>query len=89
MRYDLSPLYRATVGFDRLASLLDSASKAAGETGREGGEIGRLIARLGSAGFQAGEVEKCIDELQEPQAVAMGDLDLPARADLPPEELPE
>jgi len=27
MRYDLSPLYRATVGFDRLASLLDSANR--------------------------------------------------------------
>jgi molecular chaperone IbpA len=27
MRYDLSPLYRATVGFDRLASLLDSVNR--------------------------------------------------------------
>jgi molecular chaperone IbpA len=27
MRYDLSPLYRATVGFDRLATLLDSVSR--------------------------------------------------------------
>ena len=27
MRYDLAPLYRATVGFDRLASLLDSVSR--------------------------------------------------------------
>jgi molecular chaperone IbpA len=26
--YDLSPLYRATVGFDRLASLLDGVSRA-------------------------------------------------------------
>ena len=25
-RFDLSPLYRSTVGFDRLASLLDSVS---------------------------------------------------------------
>jgi len=28
MRYDLSPLYRATVGFDRLASLLDSVGRS-------------------------------------------------------------
>jgi len=27
MRYDLSPLYRATVGFDRLASLLDTVNR--------------------------------------------------------------
>ena len=27
MRYDLAPLYRATVGFDRLANLLDSVSR--------------------------------------------------------------
>ena len=27
MRYDLSPLYRATVGFDRLATLLDSVGR--------------------------------------------------------------
>ena len=27
MRYDLSPLYRATVGFDRLANLLDTVSR--------------------------------------------------------------
>lgn len=28
-RYDFSPLFRSTIGFDRMASLLDSAMKAA------------------------------------------------------------
>lgn len=33
MRFDLSPLYRSTIGFDRLASLLDGASGFENEAG--------------------------------------------------------
>ena len=34
-------------------------------------QIGRLVARLDAPGLDAGEVEQRVDELQQPQAVAV------------------
>jgi len=61
---DLTPLYRSSVGFDRLASLLDSSLR--GETSAGGGyppydievlDENRYAITIAVAGFERGELE--------------------------------
>ena len=48
------------------------------QLGGEGRQVGRLVARLHPPGLDAREVEQRVDELQQPQAVAMGGLETAA-----------
>ena len=53
------------------AGLFHGGLEAGGELGRELGQVGRLIVGLDPSGFDAGEVEQGVDELEQPQAVAL------------------
>ena len=48
----------------------------AGQLGGEGGEVGRLVRRPDPARLDAGEVQQRVDQPQQPQAVAVDDLEL-------------
>ncbi len=58
------------------ASLLHRGAERAGEIGGEGCEIDRLESGTHASGFDAREVEQCVDELEETLAVAMRDVEL-------------
>mgnify|MGYP003482778958 CR=1 FL=1 len=67
MRYDLSPLYRATVGFDRLAALLDSAGRGDEQVSYPPYNIEKLgednyRISMAVAGFGEGELEIIVKE---------------------------
>ena len=52
----------------------------AGQVGGEGGQVDRLVAGLHAAGLDPREVQQRVDELAQPQAVALDDLELLAGA---------
>ena len=53
---------------------LAGRAEVAGQLRGQRGQVGRLVDRPDPAGLDAGEVEQGVDQLQQPQAVAMGDL---------------
>jgi hypothetical protein len=69
---------RRTVDGEVQPGLLDCRAKHARKLGRVFRKVGRLVARLNAARLDAGEIEQRVDELQQPQAVAVDELDLPA-----------
>ena len=56
---------------------LDGRAEHARELRGHGGEIGRLVARLDAPGLDAREVEQRVDELEQAQAVAVGERQRP------------
>ena len=73
--FDLSPLYRSTVGFDRLASILDQVTSAAESQNtyppynierlaRDGQNPERLRITLAVAGFTRDQLDITIEESQ-------------------------
>jgi hypothetical protein len=63
---------RRTIDPQAEAGAVDGRTEGRGQLGGEAAEIDRLEARLGLAGFDAGEIEQRVDELQQPNAIAMG-----------------
>ena len=55
---------------------LDGRAEDAGQLGGDRGEVDRLEARLDPAGLDPGEVEQGVDQLAQPQGVAVDDLEL-------------
>ena len=53
---------------------LHGGAEIGGELGGEGGEVDRLEIRLHATGLDARKIEQRIDELEQANAVAMGDL---------------
>ena len=53
------------------AGLVHRRLKRAGEVGGVGGEVDRLVERLNPARLEAREIEQRVDELQEPQTIAI------------------
>jgi hypothetical protein len=56
------------------AGLLARGAEVAGQVRRQGGQVGRLIRRLGAARLDAGEVQEGVDELEQAESVAVGRL---------------
>ncbi len=54
---------------------IDRRAEARGELGGERREVGRLVARLDAPGLDAREVEQRVDQLEQPQAIAMRGVD--------------
>ena len=51
-----------TVYFERQTRLFNDGTEGAGEVVGEGGEVEGLIKCRGAVGFEAGEIEKSVDE---------------------------
>ncbi|MCK5551171.1 MAG: Hsp20 family protein [Hyphomicrobiaceae bacterium] len=69
--FDLAPLYRSTVGFDRLFSMLDGFESAPGyppynieRVTNAGGETDRLRITLAVAGFTRDQLEITLEDHQ-------------------------
>ena len=73
---DVDGLVEGGAGDDEPQSgLVHGRAEVGGELGRESRQIRRLVARLYAPGLDAREVQQHVDELQEPQRVAMRHLD--------------
>ena len=68
-----------TVDHQPQAGFFDRRPEDAREVRGHGAEVGRLIARLDASRFDPREVEQRVDEFQQPQAVAMRDVEPLAR----------
>ena len=53
---------------------LDGRAEDARQFGGQGRQIGRLVSRLDAAGLDAREIQQRVDQLQQAQPVAVGDL---------------
>ncbi len=62
------------------AGLVHRRAEHAGQVGRQLRQVGRREARLHPARFDAGKVQQRIDQLQQPQRIAVGDVDAVALA---------
>ena len=71
---DVDRLRRGPQSTTSQARLLEGGAEHAGQLGGERREVGRLVARLDAAGLDAREVEQRVDELEQPQAVAVRDV---------------
>ncbi len=65
---------RRAVEDEPQAGFLDRRSEHAGELGGRRGEVGRLVGRVDASGLDAREVEQRVHQLQQPQAVAVRDV---------------
>src|SRR5262245_17491650 len=80
---------RRTVDREVEPGLLDRRAKHARKLGRVFRKVGGLVARLNAARLDAGEIEQRVDELEQPQAVAVDELDLPVMGRTPRGPRPE
>ena len=73
---DVDRLRQRRAGHDEpQPGFLDRRAEHAGELGGDAGEVHGLEAGVDAPGLDAGEVEERVHQLQEPQAVAMRDLE--------------
>ncbi|MGC4076235.1 MAG: hypothetical protein QM702_04235 [Rubrivivax sp.] len=62
---------RPAVDLERDAGAVEGRAEAAGQIGREPRQVGRLVSRDHAPGLQPREVEQRVDQLQQPQLVAV------------------
>ena len=67
---------RRAVDVEPQSGRLDGRAKDAGKLRRESGKVGRLVGRPDAAGFDARKIEQRIDELEQPQTVALRRIDV-------------
>ena len=66
---------RGTVDHETQSGTLDRRAKDAGQFGRQRRQVWGLEDGLHSPGFDARDIEQCIDQLEEPQSVAVRHLE--------------